>query len=133
MNRAAAWALEMVVDRILGSWRLESFEQVSPSGEHSFPLGTSPVGLLSYTPEGMMSVHLVAGDDAPPSGMADYTGYFGWFSVARDEAVVRHQIEAASAPGLAGTVQERRYTLSGNKLELSARFNGSAFTLVWKK
>lgn len=123
----------MVPEDLLGSWRLESFERFPDAGERVLPLGARPDGLLSYTPDGMMSVHLVADEGEAEVEMPAYTGYFGGFGVDREKGVVRHQIEAASAPGLAGTVQERHYQLSGDRLELNARFGGSAFRLVWKR
>ncbi|AIT80040.1 lipocalin-like domain-containing protein [Novosphingobium pentaromativorans] len=122
-----------VSDRLVGSWQLESFTSETKGGSLVHPLGEWPAGLLTYTGEGMMSVHLLAEPGRSETAMDAYTGYFGRFTVNEEEAIVSHQVEGASVEGLAGGVQERHYRFDGDRLELSAVGSRTTLKLTWKR
>lgn len=44
----------------VGAWRLASFHQVLPSGDTRHPYGDAPVGLITYTADGVVSVQMQA-------------------------------------------------------------------------
>lgn len=121
------------VDRIIGNWRLEAFGSERTGQSPAFPLGAEPDGLLTYTGDGVMSVHLLAQPGREETGMDAYTGYYGSFSVDEDAAIISHHVEGASVERLAGTVQHRNYRLDGDRLELSANVSGAQMTLTWKR
>ena len=121
------------VDELVGSWRLERFCSERSGEAEAFPLGDAPDGLLTYTADGVMSVHLLADPDGPQTRMDAYTGYYGSYSIDEDAAVISHHVEGASVERLAGTVQDRNYRLDGDRLELSALVSGANMTLTWKR
>jgi len=49
------------VVELVGTWRLASLVRRS-GGRTEHPFGEQPVGLLLYTPDGRMSVHLASAD-----------------------------------------------------------------------
>ena len=47
---------------VAGTWKLVSYETVTPGGVRTFPLGEDAIGLLIYQPSGRMSVQFMRRD-----------------------------------------------------------------------
>ncbi len=45
---------------LLGTWELQSYELRPENGSPTYPLGVNATGFISYTPDGFMSVVLMA-------------------------------------------------------------------------
>jgi hypothetical protein len=108
--------------RLLGSWRLVSWQEHDASGAVSYPLGPDAVGQLSYDESGRVSAQLMrrnqprfANEDwqrAAPAeksaGWSCYFGYFGRYRFDERSRTVIHHIEGSWFPNLVGTDQKRQ-------------------------
>lgn len=122
--------------QFVGNWKLIAFEvqRTDDDGPVRYPLGENPVGLLSYTADGYMSVNMM--DSSRPKfasydylkGTTDeikaafegYIAYFGTFEILESHHLVSHKVEAAWFPNWVGQQQRRFYEFSGNRLHLSS-------------
>ena len=121
----------MVDNPLVGTWRLVSWVNVSARGAVTRPWGDDAVGVITYTPEGYMSVtvtrpgrprfatvDLLAGSSAEKIAAAEsYIGYCGTYEL-REQWVV-HRVIQSFFPNWEGTEQERLVELAGNRLTLS--------------
>lgn len=125
MSDAAALDLDLV-----GAWRLERFVFADEEGGEHFPLGQSPRGFVTVTPDHYLSLSFMA-DGRPPfagndllggsaaeraAAAASYVAFGGPCRVEGEELVV--EVEAAFHPNWAGTTQRRRFRLEGERLTL---------------
>ena len=117
---------------LIGTWKLVSAVFRRPDGTAIEYLGEKPMGILIYTSEGHMSVHLVRRDrprfatddrmggtpEQIRAAFTGYHGYFGTFTVNETEGSVTHHIEAGSFPNWVGADQKRFCELTGDRLTL---------------
>jgi hypothetical protein len=118
---------------LLSTWRLVVYEDHLPDGTIDYPYGKSPAGLLIYDTTGHMSIQIartpqlkaVSGDDekiTPQEKIAlfdSYVAYFGTYTVDWKLHVVIHRVEADLFGTFTGTMQERPFTLQGDRLTLT--------------
>ena len=119
---------------LIGTWRFNSMEARSPSGDVFYPYGENIFGRLIYTTEGLMTVLLMNPDrprfasDDPLAGTpeeieAAYRGfdaYCGSFTVDENRATVTHHLQASKFPNWIGTDQVRSFECRENRLKLKA-------------
>jgi len=124
--------METIRERLIGTWRLVSYQVRSADGSVVYPMGKEVVGTIMYLADGYMSAMLMVPGRAPLSGgsaasatfeelVAAVTGFFayvGRFEVDEAAKVVTHHIEIALAPQLVGTVQRRHVLFGGRRLRL---------------
>jgi Lipocalin-like domain len=137
-----------VAERLVGVWRLVSFETHGPSDTVRHPFGRDAAGLLVYTATGHMSGQLMrrgrhvfpsstitGGSDAEVSSAArGYVAYAGTYSVDDAANVVIHHVTMSLFPNLVGTDQRRLLTLSGDQLELrTPPEEGRTMILRWER
>jgi hypothetical protein len=141
-----------LTERLIGSWRLVSYDRQSETGETTPVFGPAPRGRLMYDAAGRMSVHLAdprraafASNDflrgTPEEVRQAFEGYFGYFgrySVDVAAGTVTHHVEGASFPNYAGTDQKRFFTLAGDRLNLRTPplLRGGArytYLVVWER
>ena len=114
-------------DALIGSWRLDSFELQSTSGEISHPYGRELKGYLFYNDDGYMSAAFMNADRgrtgdgelsraAEASNYDQFMAYTGPFEVIGDK--ITHTVEVSSLEAFIGSIQERWYKVDGNRLEL---------------
>ena len=137
---------------LAGTWKLVSYETVTPSGVRTFPLGEDAIGLLIYQPSGRMSVQFMRRDrpkfksgdawrgslEEEKAAFEGFFSYAGRYTVDRGRGVVTHHIEISSAPNYVGTDVERTFSLSGNRVTLRTpqrQLAGqtSSSTLIWER
>jgi hypothetical protein len=118
---------------LVGSWRLVSYEDKPPKGPSVFPFGIRPQGLLTYDATGHMALQIMkvphpkvaSGDDAKmtPAEKQDlldaYVAYFGRYRVDAARSVVVHQVDGDLYDVFVGRDEERPFTLTGDRLELT--------------
>ncbi|WP_413760830.1 lipocalin-like domain-containing protein [Streptomyces sp. MMBL 11-3] len=135
----------MTASELIGVWRLASFHDVDEEGRtHEGPLGPEPDGLLFYSAEGHVSVHMMrtgpqAGPRASRDGSGerppqDYMSYSGTWRRAGDQVV--HTITVAPERGWIGTDQVRDLSLAGDTLTLhgdSLIGRRQRRVLVWRR
>jgi hypothetical protein len=133
--------------RLIGTWRLVSYETTETGSRRGRPYGEA-VGRLSYDDRGNMSGQVMRperprvelGDGNAQQVRAAYLGYiayFGTYEVAPDGRSVVHHVEGALNPAWVGGDQVRQLRFDGDRLVLSAdvRKNGQPVThvLTWER
>lgn len=120
----------MSAARLVGTWRLVSYETDEQDGRRGKPFG-SAVGRLQYDGSGNMAgqvmrpdrPHAELGDGSAQQLRAAYIGYiayFGTYEVAPDGRTVTHHVEGALNPAWVGGDQVRGMRFEGEYLVLSA-------------
>ncbi|MEY9997409.1 hypothetical protein ABIE67_009528 [Streptomyces sp. V4I8] len=122
--------------QLVGVWSLVSFTVLDKAGSIlDFPMGRHPEGLLIYTADGFISVHLskskrlahtaqtevAVGPGRPPeveavASTSHYLGYTGTYEWRGD--LVVHHVLVASVPQWTGTQQVRQVELKRDVLTL---------------
>jgi len=114
--------------KLTGRWRLVSYTARSEEGEEVYPLGTAAKGVLDYSHEGNVSVHIMG---------AGYFAYYGYYTVDEKARTVTHHLELCSDRNLAGASNLRHIALEGALLVLSGPMSlgGKAHTIrvVWER
>jgi hypothetical protein len=133
--------------RLVGTWRLVSYETVDEGGRRTRPYGDA-VGRLTYDRNGTMTAQVMRPNRAPVSlgeGNAQqvraayigYIAYFGMYEVAGDGDSVVHRVEGSLNPAWVGGIQVRRMRFDGNRLILQAtveKVGGSVrHELTWER
>lgn len=122
----------MEASRLVGTWRLVSWEAIGADGSIERPMGRRPEGLLVYGLDGTMLVLLGRSDRARMSGedmagssleeraeaMRTFIAYGGRYEVQGSR--VTHHVEMSLFPNWAGTRQVREATVdeTANRLTL---------------
>ena len=136
---------------LVGTWRLVSWENTSRDGV-SYPMGTDPVGYLSYDPGGRMSVQVMRrqrgelADDAVGIASADrlravlggYLAYAGRYQVDLAACTVTHRIECSLLPAQVGSKLTRWFRIDRTRLTLllsapTADRRSSGGRVVWER
>jgi len=138
--------------RLLGAWRLVSYEARDSKGELHYPLGEHVSGLLVYDAGGNMSAHvmrndrpLFAANDAAcgtdsevRAAFESHDSYFGTYTIDQATQTVTHHVLGAAYPNWIGSDQLRHFKLDGSRLLLSTPpivFGGQSleYVLVWER
>ncbi len=108
-----------------------SWENISPAGAITFPMGEHPSGYVTYTADGFMST-VITRADRPLFRSPDVLGgtaeeklaaadrffaYWGTYEYRGDR--VYHRVVESFFPNWVGTVQTREVQLNGDQLILS--------------
>ena len=133
--------------RLIGNWRLVSYETTETGGRRGKPYGDA-VGRLSYDDRGNMSGQVMRPDRARVElgegnalqvrgAYLGYIAYFGTYEVASDGQSVVHHVQGALNPSWVGGDQVRRMRFDGERLVLSAdvKKGGATVThmLTWER
>lgn len=115
---------------LVGAWRLLTYE-AHAGDEVTYPLGLDASGYIMYTPDGYMSVLIMAAgrtnfaSDDILGGTAEekleaastFIAYCGRYEFQGDRVI--HRIESAFYPNRVGTEQTRFIHLEGDELLLT--------------
>ena len=97
-------------------------------GREVYPLGAAARGVLDYSREGNVSVHIMG---------ERYFAYYGYYSVDEKARTVTHHLELCSDHHLAGASNLRHIALEGARLVLSGsmELDGKPHTIrvVWER
>ena len=133
--------------RLIGSWRLVSYETDEAGGRRGRPYGDA-VGRLTYDDRGQMTGQVMRpnrarveiGDGSAQQVRAAYIGYiayFGTYEVADDGRSVVHHVEGSLNPEWVGGTQRRALRFEGERLILSADVKKHAaivtHSLTWER
>jgi hypothetical protein len=137
-----------IAQRLVGVWRLVSFEVRAQGQPVRQPFGPDALGLLIYTANGVMagqlmrpgrtsfaSTTITRGTDAELAEAATgYVAYAGTYSVDEAHSIVTHHVTMSLFPNLVGTDQHRGIVLDGEHLELHAPAEkGRVMILRWER
>jgi hypothetical protein len=137
-------------DSVVGSWRLASWAEVETESKVvRTPFGENPSGVITYTPDGRMSVLIIDSKRKSPAGpkATDAEGvelyqtmiaYSGAYSL--DGNKVTHKIEVSWNQAWTGTNQQRFFEVKDDILtiktpQIISPITGkeSVSTLVWER
>lgn len=104
--------------RLPGRWRLATYEARSASGSVRHPMGPDASGVLQYTVDRKVSVHIMTRD------RARYFAYYGDYEVDEARGAVTHVIELSSDPGFVGARNLRFAALEGEGAGASLVLSG---------
>jgi Lipocalin-like domain len=140
----------MVINPLIGAWKLISFEIRSEDGSVSYPWGTKVAGQVIYSADGYMAGSFMQEDRQPfassdvmggtaqefEAAMKSYVGYGGPYKIEGDRVI--HSAAVSLFPNWTGTDIERFYVVDENRLTLSTPpgiFGGVRVTaaLIWEK
>jgi hypothetical protein len=111
--------------KLLGTWKLVSFETEFQDGRPSRPVyGAKPTGYLLYTPQRMMT--LIEGEGRQPGKtveeraalMATMIAWTGAYRLEGDKHILK--VDAAWNPALNGTERVATFKLEGNRLHFTS-------------
>jgi Lipocalin-like domain len=137
-----------IAQRLIGVWRLVSFEVHSPEQPIRHPFGPDAVGMLIYAANGTMagqlmrpgrtsfsSATITRGSDAElVEAATGYVAYAGTYSVSEADHAVFHHVTMSLFPNLVGTDQHRGVVFDGDYLELRTPSEaGRVMTLRWQR
>ena len=134
---------------LIGAWRLVTYE-AHAGDEVSYPLGEDASGFIMYTPDGYMSVLIMAAgrqnfasddilggtDEEKLSAASSFISYCGGYEFLGDRVI--HKIETAFYPNRVGTEQVRFIHLDGDELVLTTppmiiRGTSRSGRLLWER
>jgi hypothetical protein len=137
---------------VVGTWKLVSYDTITPSGVRTFPLGEDAVGQLIYLASGRMSVQFMRRDrpkfasgdawrgtlEEERAAFEGFFSYAGRYTIDATRGTVTHHIEISAAPNYVGTDVVRNFTMSGNRIVLrtpqrSLAGQTSSSTLIWER
>ena len=127
---------EAVVDRVVGTWRLETFEIEDLAGQKR-PWGRNTHGLLIYSSTGHMSASINReienrSENWHQNLFDSILFYSGTFSVEGD--TITHSVTEASNPERIGKQMIRHATLVGDLLQLrSPKEKFGTAHLTWRR
>ena len=119
--------------RLIGTYDLVSWENRHESGTITYPLGTDAKGVISYSPDGFVFVHIMANNRKAHSvgdlfggdiseikeSATTHISYCGTYSVHGNDVI--HQVTIASFPNWINSEQRRRWEFKNGQLLLSAQ------------
>ena len=133
--------------RLIGSWRLVSYETTDAAGGKGKPYGDA-VGRISYDAHGNMTGQVMRPDRSPADPGASpadwaraaylgYIAYFGTYDVAADGQSVVHHVQGSLNPAWVGGDQVRQLRFDGERLILSTNTSKDGVAilheLTWEK
>ena len=115
---------------LIGAWRLVTYE-AHTGDDMLYPLGEDASGYIMYTPDGYMSVLMMAAgrknfvvgdmlagtDEEKLAAASTFVAYCGRYDYRGDRVI--HKIEVAFYPNRVGTEQVRFIQLDGDELILT--------------
>jgi hypothetical protein len=118
---------------VVGTYNLVSWENRHESGKTTHPLGPDAKGLISYSPDGYVFVHVMANKRAKHSANDLFGGeisdiknsatthisYCGTYEIKNNEVI--HYVSISSFPNWADSEQKRNWKLENGTLTLSAQ------------
>lgn len=123
----------MKSSHLVGTYKLVSWENRHESGKVTFPLGPDAQGMICYSPEGYMFVHIMAKDrawhadndlfggdvDELKNSSTTHISYCGRYEVKGNE--VYHFVSVSSFPNWVSSEQKRTWMFENGNLLLSAQ------------
>jgi hypothetical protein len=101
---------------------------VSYAAGDRHPMGRNAVGVLDYSEDGKVSVHIMG---------EGYFAYYGDYVVDESRSTVTHHLEMASEPTYIGASNLRHASLDGPRLLLtgSTQFDGATreIRVLWER
>jgi hypothetical protein len=136
-----------VKSRLIGNWRLVTYETVDAAGRRAKPYGEA-IGRLTYDDRGNMSGQVMRPDRSRVelgegnaqqvrAAYMGYIAYFGTYEVEPGDTCVVHHVQGSLNPAWVGGDQVRAMRFDGDRLVLSAAVIKAGqtvtHTLTWER
>ena len=131
----AAFAEQGLKDKIVGTWKIISWESQRPNGQIvNIWMGLHPTGLIIYQPNGYMAVQIMADPrptftqnaaTSPPPFDEFRNAYFGYFAYWGTYTIndagngVVHNLQGSERPAEVGRKYPRSVSIDGTKLVIT--------------
>ena len=131
----STYAQQTLKDRIVGTWKIISWETVRPDGQvTNIWMGPHPTGLIIYQSNGYMAVQIMADprptfaqlpSATPPSSdefrnaFFGYYAYWGTYSIDAAGKSVIHNVQGSERPHEVGRKYERSALIEGTRIVLT--------------
>lgn len=120
-------------NQLTGTYNLIAWENRHDSGEITYPLGPDAKGIISYSPDGFVFVHIMANNrkrhsDADLFGGSDleikesattHISYCGTYEIIGNKVI--HSVSVSSFPNWVPSEQRRKWEFRDGRLLLSAQ------------
>jgi Lipocalin-like domain len=139
---------QVIVERLLGTWELVSYQSLEPDGRTRRPFGEA-IGRITYDTAGNMTGQVMRPGRHPVDpgdgttlekvrgAYTGYIAYFGRYEVSPAGDVIVHHVAGALNPAMVGGAQIRRLRFEGERLVLEAdvqKPDGTArHVLTWRR
>ena len=132
--------MDALASKLIGTWRLVSREDRTPTGERRIDpgLGADPLALLVYDSAGNFSAQFMKRDRADLAitapvawasnnsvAVGGYDAYFGTYTVDEVAGTVTQQLVGALSPGDVGKVVTREMRIEGDRLTIELATSGA--------
>ena len=132
-------AMEPTPDPLVGTWLLDRFTDTPDDGAPLYPFGERPVGQFIFTSEGHFSFSVMrdppADDPRAPRDAADdfipswFVSYFGTYRYNPSTSSWTTKVLGANMPSYIGTEQTRSFTITGDRLTITAVYKVDGRTI----
>jgi hypothetical protein len=132
---STAFAQQALKDRILGTWKVISWESSRPNGQIvNIWMGHHPTGVIMYQPNGYMAVQIMAdprptfaqnpATSPPPyddfrNAFFGYYAYWGRYTINDAGNGVIHDVQGSERPHEVGIKYPRSVSFDGAKLVIT--------------
>jgi hypothetical protein len=129
---SGALAQQSLKDRIVGTWRVVSWESLRPNGQVvNIWMGPHPTGVIMYQPNGYVAVEIMADPrptftqipaiSPPPydefrNAFFGYYAYWGTYTINDAGNGLVHDVIGSERPGEVGVKYPRSVLIDGTKL-----------------
>ena len=127
---------------LVGTWDLVDFSRRATDGGVTAPWGSQPAGRITYDADGHVTALVMherrneaSGRVSPPEVQADFSAYFGTYSIDTAQRIVTHHVQGSlNASGASGDLR-RNYEFEDSALILTfkRRQDGALVTLKFKR
>ena len=131
----SAFAQQSLKDKIVGTWKIISWESLRPSGQViNVWMGPHPTGLIIYQSNGYMAVQIMADPrptftqppaiSPPPydefrNAYFGYYAYWGTYTINDAGNGVVHNVEGSARPAEVGRKYQRSISIDGTKIVIT--------------
>ncbi len=122
---------------IVGAWKLVKYTTVVDKTQQIiYPFGENPIGYLVYTPEGLVSVHIMPANrkmsdskiQEKLEAAENYGGYVGKYKIL--DNIVVHYPEVCNFLSYVQVAQQREFKIDKDELFLEYRHPLDEYTLL---
>jgi len=127
---------------LVGAWELVNFSKRWTDGRVTDPWGRQPAGRITYDSDGHVTALVMheqrneaSGRASPPEVQADFSAYFGTYTIDTAQRIVTHHVRGSLNAGGASGDLRRNYEFKDGTLivRFTSRQDGADNTLTFRR